>query len=137
VEIGWGLLHGPGDPESVLENLARLVREGISGISWLSLADPQPGIRSDPPWGLREGLTQAGLLDPRLTPRSIPRHGSKDSDRPSREKPILISSISVKANTSPTPAPTSPGCGNSTGIRFDVMPFHSNSKILFTISPAL
>jgi hypothetical protein len=69
VEIGWGLLHAPGDPEMVQENLSRLAREDISGITWLSLADPQPGIRRDPPWGLRQGLERVGFLDSRLEPK--------------------------------------------------------------------
>jgi hypothetical protein len=69
VEIGWGLLHGPGDPEVVQENLARLAVEEISGVHWVNLADPQPGIRRDPPWVLRQGLEQAGLLDARLDPK--------------------------------------------------------------------
>ncbi|MBN1105149.1 MAG: hypothetical protein JXL84_17175, partial [Deltaproteobacteria bacterium] len=69
VEIGWGLLHGPGDPESAQENLARLATEEIAGVHWVNLADPQPGIRKDPPWGLRQGLDQAGLLDSRLDPK--------------------------------------------------------------------
>ncbi|MEW6669157.1 MAG: hypothetical protein AB1512_28430 [Thermodesulfobacteriota bacterium] len=69
VEIGWGLLHGPGDPERVQENLSRLRVEEIPGVHWVSLVDPQPGIRKDPPWGLRKGLAEGGLLDPRLDPK--------------------------------------------------------------------
>jgi len=69
VEIGWGLLHDSGDPEKIIENLGRLAAQGVSGVHWLSLADPQPGLRREPPWGLRPGSEQAGILDHRLEPR--------------------------------------------------------------------
>lgn len=69
VEIGWGLLHGSGDPEGVQEHLGRLAQEEVSGIHWVSLVDPQPGLRRDPPWSLRQGLEQVGLLDCHLEPR--------------------------------------------------------------------
>jgi hypothetical protein len=69
LEIGWGLLHGLGDPEAVQENLSRLATEEISGVHWVSLVDPQPAIRKDPPWVLRQGLDQTGLLDLRLDPK--------------------------------------------------------------------
>ncbi|MBN1104439.1 MAG: hypothetical protein JXL84_13560 [Deltaproteobacteria bacterium] len=69
VEIGWGLLHEPGDPEEIMENLGHLVSQGVSGVHWLSLADPQPGLRREPPWGLSAGSEKAGLLDQYLEPK--------------------------------------------------------------------
>jgi hypothetical protein len=69
VEIGWGLLQGRGDPEEIMENLGRLASRGVSGVRWLSLADPQPGLRREPPWGLRPGSEKAGLLDQHLEPK--------------------------------------------------------------------
>jgi hypothetical protein len=63
VEVGWGFMDRPEDPEWAVEAGERLGRHGLGGVHWVSLADPEPGIRKTPPWVLHPGLEHAGLLD--------------------------------------------------------------------------
>jgi hypothetical protein len=63
VELGWGLLAPPDDPEKVVEAGRYIAGQNIAGVNWLSLTDPRAPLRTDPPWGQRPGLERVGLLD--------------------------------------------------------------------------
>jgi hypothetical protein len=63
VELGWGLLASADDPEDIVEAGRYISGQGLAGVSWLNLADPRPMLRTDPPWALKPGVEQAGLLD--------------------------------------------------------------------------
>jgi hypothetical protein len=69
VELGWGLLAPADDPEDVVEAGRYITGQGLAGINWLSLADPRPLLRTEPPWRQKPGLGQAGLLDWGLEPK--------------------------------------------------------------------
>jgi hypothetical protein len=73
VELGWGLLAPADDPEEVVEAGRYVTEQGLAGVSWLSLADPRPLLRTEPPWRQRPGLGQAGLLDWGLEPKGETR----------------------------------------------------------------
>jgi hypothetical protein len=69
VEAGWGFVEGLVDPEWVVKSGERLGRQALGGVHWVSLADPEPGLRGTPPWALRPGLEGLGLLDAGLEPK--------------------------------------------------------------------
>ncbi len=69
VEIGWSTLKELGDPEEIAETGRRLVGQGITGVDWLSLIDPQPPVRKQPPWVLKSGLDRVGLLSHSVEPK--------------------------------------------------------------------
>lgn len=69
VEIGWGMLDGTGDTEQTMESFKRLAGQGLAGAHWVSLIDPEPRLRSQPPWVLRPGLERVGLIDQGLEPK--------------------------------------------------------------------
>ena len=69
VEIGWGLLDQAGNPDMILEAGKRLAKQGMAGVTWLSLIDPEPRLYTKPPWGLRPGLERVGLLGQDLEPK--------------------------------------------------------------------
>jgi hypothetical protein len=69
VEVGWGFENSPGDPEWMAESGEKLGRQGLGGVRWVSLADPEPGLGKVPPWALRAGLEGMGLLDAALEPK--------------------------------------------------------------------
>ena len=69
VEIGWGLSDKAGDPEEISEAGKRLAGQGLAGVTWLSLIDPESRLHTQPPWGQRPGLEQVGLLDHGLEPK--------------------------------------------------------------------
>ncbi len=76
VEIGWGLLDKAGNPEETLEAGKRLAKQGLAGVTWLSLIDPEPRLYTQPPWGQRPGLERVGLLGQVLDNIGIGGHGS-------------------------------------------------------------
>lgn len=67
VEAGWGVSNVEG--EAVAESCSRLGEQGLEGVTWLTLADPEPSARPAPPFVLRSDLGKAGLLDHRLDPK--------------------------------------------------------------------
>jgi hypothetical protein len=69
VELGWGLSAPGEDPEEVVEAGRHIMGQGLAGVNWLSLADPKPMLRTEPPWALKPGLEQAGLLDWGMEPK--------------------------------------------------------------------
>ncbi len=69
VEIGWGMLDDAGDTEEVLESGKRLGGQGVAGVTWLSLVDPEPRLCTQPPWSLRPGLERVSLLDQHGEPK--------------------------------------------------------------------
>jgi hypothetical protein len=70
VEAGWGLLGKGGNPQTYVEAGKFLAEQGLRGVTWLNLADPNPGLCDQPPWLLRPGLERAGLLDRALEPKN-------------------------------------------------------------------
>jgi hypothetical protein len=69
VEVGWG---GPGhgqDPERIHLAAVRIARQGLPGIRWISLVDPEPALFEKPPWSLRPALRHSGVLDQGLEPK--------------------------------------------------------------------
>jgi hypothetical protein len=69
IEIGWGTLNKSHDIEEIVEGTRRFAGQGIDGIHFLSLVDPEPGLLSTPPWVLENGLEHVGLLDNRMEPK--------------------------------------------------------------------
>jgi len=69
IEVGWGALNKSYDIEELLEGTRRFAGQGIAGMNWWSLVDPEPGIRSTPPWVLENGLEHVGLLDNHMEPK--------------------------------------------------------------------
>ena len=64
----------PGDPGKGLEDdLVRgaglLAQSGAGGMCWPSPAEPEPGRRDEPPWGLAPEMVEAALLNNRLEPK--------------------------------------------------------------------
>ncbi len=68
-EIGWGALNELRNIEEIVEGTRRLAVQGIAGVNWLSLVDPEPGLLSTPPWVLVNGLEHVGLLDDHMEPK--------------------------------------------------------------------
>ncbi|MBN1833751.1 MAG: hypothetical protein JW896_16735 [Deltaproteobacteria bacterium] len=68
-EIGWGALNEWHNIEEIVEGTRRLAGQGIAGVNWWSLVDPEPGLLSTPPWVLEYGLEHVGLLDNRMEPK--------------------------------------------------------------------
>jgi hypothetical protein len=69
VEIGWDVMEKGFDPESLLRGSERLAQQGLEGVSWVSLCDPEPAVKAAPPWSLNPNLSQVGLLDCGLEPK--------------------------------------------------------------------
>jgi hypothetical protein len=69
VEIGWDVTEEGFDPETLLRESERLAEQGLEGVSWLSLCDPEPGVKAAPPWNLKPSLSRVGLLDCGLEPK--------------------------------------------------------------------
>jgi hypothetical protein len=69
VELGWTLLKEKSDGEALIEHGLRLARQGLRGVAWITLVDPDPLLHKAPPWGLHSGLEQCGLLDRDLEPK--------------------------------------------------------------------
>jgi hypothetical protein len=69
MEIGWDVVNNQSDPEEIVEALKILAQSGVDVLNWLSLIDPEPRLRKEPPWSLRPGLDRAGLLDHALEPK--------------------------------------------------------------------
>jgi hypothetical protein len=69
VEIGWEVMEKSFDPESLLQQGERLAEQGLEGVNWVSLCDPQPAVKAAPPWTMIPGLSQVGLLDSSLEPK--------------------------------------------------------------------
>ncbi len=69
IEIGWGVLYKAGDMEDIVEATRQLAAQGIVGVNWLSLVDPEPWLHRQPPWVLTSGLERVGLLDRGIEPK--------------------------------------------------------------------
>jgi hypothetical protein len=67
VEVGWNVSREGGD--ALTEACERFRRQGMEGMAWLSLVDPEPPARQAPPWVLRPDLSKVGLLDHHLDPK--------------------------------------------------------------------
>jgi hypothetical protein len=90
IEIGWEAMEKDFDPDDLLQQSQRLAEQGLEGVNWVSLCDPQPGVQAAPPWTMKPGLSQVGLLDSSLDPkpwveewigqllRTKPRRGRED-----------------------------------------------------------
>lgn len=92
VEMGWGLLAPAEDPEEVVEGSLYITRQGLAGVDWLSLADPHPLLRTEPPWGQRPGLEKIGLLDCGLELKKETRTWIQEifQEKPGRGMPVFI-----------------------------------------------
>ena len=69
MEIGWGGVNNQSDPEEIVEALKTLAQYSVAGLNWLSLIDPDPRLKDEPPWALRPGLDRVGLLNHGLEPK--------------------------------------------------------------------
>jgi hypothetical protein len=69
VEIGWVLPDTEGGSQHIVEASRRFAQHGVTSVVWLTLIDPESRICSEPPWSLRPGLEQVGLLDQTLEPK--------------------------------------------------------------------
>jgi hypothetical protein len=70
VESGWRIFTGMEDPEPAIESAGLWMRQGIHGLIWPSLIDPEPGKAGLPPWMPQKGLEKTGLLDPGGEPKA-------------------------------------------------------------------
>jgi hypothetical protein len=69
VELGWALSKEKPDGEALMEYGLRLAGQGLRGVAWITLVDPEPLLHKAPPWALRPGLERCGLLDSHLVPK--------------------------------------------------------------------
>jgi hypothetical protein len=69
MEIGWGVSGSVNDAGDTIEGFKRLAGQGVAGADWISLIDPEPPLRSHPPWVLRSGLEGLSLLDQGMEPK--------------------------------------------------------------------
>ncbi len=69
VELGWALSKEEPEREALIESGLRLAGQGLKELTWITLVDPDPSLQKAPPWALRSGLEQCGLLDRRLEPK--------------------------------------------------------------------
>ena len=85
VEAGWSVSKERGD--ALAEACSRFGSQGLEGVTWLTLADPELASRQAPPWVLRPGLEKAGLLDHRLDPKPWVEEWIREtkSSRPSKK----------------------------------------------------
>lgn len=67
-ETGW-CAAGEEGREDPAEACERFAGQGLEGVAWLTLVDPEPALQHAPPWGLRPDLGKAGLLDHHLDPK--------------------------------------------------------------------
>jgi hypothetical protein len=74
VEIGWDGVGKGSELETLLQGGERLAEQGLEGVSWVSLCDPEPALKAAPPWNLNPGLAQTGLLDSGLEPKPWVEH---------------------------------------------------------------
>ncbi|MFC1825115.1 hypothetical protein ACFL9T_20575 [Thermodesulfobacteriota bacterium] len=71
VEAGWECLNMDPDPDDLAEAGLHTARQGFEGVGWLSLVDPDRRLQNEPPWALKSGLEQSGLLDRDLWPKNF------------------------------------------------------------------
>jgi hypothetical protein len=69
VEIGWDMVNKGFDPETLFQESEHLAEQGLEGVNWVSLCDPEPAAKAAPPWNMKPSLSQVGLLDCRLDPK--------------------------------------------------------------------
>jgi hypothetical protein len=67
-ELGWQPPEAD-DPDELAGLGKDLARMGVAGAVWQNLVDPEPGPSREPPWSLREGYRQGGLLTRALEPK--------------------------------------------------------------------
>ena len=77
VEIGWDLMEKGFDPDQFLRESERLAEQDPEGVNWVSLCDPEAAAKAAPPWSLKPGLSQVGLLDCGLEPKPWVEEWSK------------------------------------------------------------
>ena len=70
VEIGWEAMKKGFDPETLLQESEHLAEQDLEGVSWVSLCDPDAALKAAPPWSLKPSLSEVGLLDSGLEPKS-------------------------------------------------------------------
>ncbi|MBW1800050.1 MAG: hypothetical protein JRJ85_04895 [Deltaproteobacteria bacterium] len=68
--MGWSGFEESGDVDEVIQAGECLAGQGLNGVSWATLVDPEPGLYDMPPWDLRSGLKHMGILDPGLEPKA-------------------------------------------------------------------
>jgi hypothetical protein len=66
----WGSRDKLENEGALLDAGKRMSSLGFGGVNWLSLCDPLPGLKEEPPWVLNEGLAQASLLSRILSPKA-------------------------------------------------------------------
>jgi len=69
VEVGWGLTGEPEERDSIQASGGRLSRQGLKGVVWANLVDPEPPLLREPPWLLKAGAERLGLLRQDLEPK--------------------------------------------------------------------
>jgi len=69
VEVGWTMSKEIIDEESLAEACSRFAKQGLAGMTFLNLVEPEPFVRSMPPWPLRSDLDKVGLLNHHLDPK--------------------------------------------------------------------
>jgi hypothetical protein len=69
IEIGWGMPEHVYDAEEIKVGFKQLAGQGPAGADWISLIDPEPPLRSHPPWILRPGHESIALLDYGMEPK--------------------------------------------------------------------
>jgi len=89
IELGWGFREKLRIEGVLLDAGKRMTSEGLGGVDWLSLCDPLPILKGEPPWALHEGLAQASLLSVALSPKDGVEdwlHEIRSTDAPPDEK---------------------------------------------------
>ena len=70
VEIGWSGFDGTKNFDEEIQAGECLAGQGLNGVSWNTLVDPEPTLYDTPPWNLRSGVRNGGVLDPGLEPKA-------------------------------------------------------------------
>lgn len=69
IEVGWRFREKLEKEDAWFEAGRRLGSGGLRELNWLSLCDPLPSAKEEPPWLLHEGLAQVSLLNGALSPK--------------------------------------------------------------------
>ena len=97
--MGWGFREKLENEGALLDAGKRMASEGLGGVDWLSLCDPLPSLKEEPPWVLHEGLGHASLLSATLSPKDGMEewlHEIRLTGAPPEEKPGEFVDVSLE-----------------------------------------
>jgi hypothetical protein len=69
IDLAWSIPGEGVDPEALQETFKVVAQQGIHGIIWTNLIDPEPRLFEEPPWVIRPDLKDVALFDSRIEPK--------------------------------------------------------------------